>query len=137
VKRLTAEVAAVEAELAGWRAAGAARARRAGGAAQGDRGQEHADRIAGKIDATKASLVTVKGRAAPGGGGGRVAALRADRTAVQRDEPHAAELDAVARIASSRPGGPRRARLERTRSELAATSGSCRSASAWSALTRR
>lgn len=125
-KRLNGNIAAIDAELAELdkklvpleRDAQAARKK-------ATQLEATLDRIAAKIAATEASLVRVKdGRTDRAGVEAELATLRADRVAVQRDEPAiAAELDAllprIAELEARRNAA--RARLESTRTELTAS----------------
>ncbi len=125
-RRLTAEVAAIELELAELATKLAPLEREASAVRRKATDlRTTLDRIAAKIAATESSLVAVKGpRHDRSAVEAELATLRADRVAVQRDEPAlAAELDAllprIAELEARRTAA--RARLETTGTELGAT----------------
>ncbi len=124
-KRLTAEIAAIEAELAELAQKLAPLEREAQAARKkATELKITLERIAAKIASTEASLVTVKGaRSDRATVEAELATLRADRVAVQRDEPViAAELDGlmprIAELEARRTAA--RTRLEATRTALTA-----------------
>jgi DNA repair exonuclease SbcCD ATPase subunit len=126
LKRLNADIVAIEAELAEIATRLAPLERDAAAARKKAlEVQNTLARIGAKIDSTKASLVSVKGpRGDRAAVEAELATLNADRTAVQRDEPKiAAELDAllprIAELESRR--GAARTRLDQARADLTST----------------